>query len=262
MKLNTYVLNLARHADRMAQIAAQLDAKAVKFERVEGYDASQIEPEELDKLVDRHGPIPRMPDGARACTAGHFKILKKFLATDATHALILEDDAVLSARLATDLPRILRAREIGVLNICRAIPSSETKRVFVNRLGAFLNGYDLRALRGIHYTTCGLVVDRSSAQLVLELYPKPNLPIDHIYFNPNISKLFGKTPINQLFPALVKPRNDLASTIQTQKVVGSRKLSSRLKRLRSEVYIAPRLAAGMAIGRYQAKVLEFKDDIV
>lgn len=261
MKLQTYVLNLDRHTQRLQDVATQLDAQGIAWTRVSGYDAKAVGPEVLDSLVERSGSIPRMPNGARTCAAGHIKIVHEFLNSDATHALVLEDDAVLSSDFGEALPKLVKEFGTGVLHIGRQNPSGSVKRIIVRAMGKQVAGYNVRALKGIHYTTIAYIIDRTAAELILQHYAKPNMPIDHVLFNPNVSVLFGKTPIAQAFPAMVKPRENLASSIQLEQVEGARTLRNRLKRAKSEVSIAPRLLLGLLIGRYQAKVLDFKGDL-
>lgn len=261
MKLNTYVLNLERHAERLQAVAAQLDAQGIAWQRVAGIDAYAVSAAELDALAAKSGPIPRMPDTARACAAGHLQIIQAFLASDATHALILEDDAVIATDLGQALPDILETFGAGILNISRQNPSGSVKRVVVGHKGQSCAGYAFHALKGIHYTGGGYVVDRTAAELIVAQHAKPNMPIDHILFNPNVSDLFGRVKITQLFPAMVRPRENLASSIQSQQVDGAKTLRNKLKRAKTEISIAPRLLLGLALGRYQAKTLDFKDDL-
>lgn len=254
-----FVLNLDRHTDRMARVAAELTQQGIHWTRFAAVDASACSDAELDGMVAPHGPIPRMPRGARACTASHFQIYRTFLASDAAHALVLEDDCELSPRLAADLPRIIAASPWGVTNMNRQNSRGPQKRLIVRKEAASEVGqYALHDLVGIHYGTAGYVIDRAAAALMLELYPLPDAPIDHLLFNPNISKLYGKTPIRQVFPALVRPREDIKSSIQHAPVDGSGRFFNRLKRAKAEVAILPRLLAGYLIGLYDVKTLEFR----
>ncbi len=260
LKINSYVLNLDRHPDRFERLSAALKAQNIPFERFSAIDGSQIPASELDALVAPQGPVPRMTLGARACTASHMQILQKFLQSDADYALILEDDATISSHLAADLQLILQKSDAGILNINRQTPmKSSQKRIIVsNRKPQTVQGYQLLTLAGVNYGTAGYVIDRPSAQKTLELYPYPNIPIDHMLFNPNISKLFGKIEIKQLFPALVQPRAELISSAQQGEVSGSKGFKNKLKRVRSEVAIAPKLLLGSIFRIYRVKILEFK----
>ena len=72
-----YFLNLDRHKDRFENLRNQLENRDLTWERIAAVDARQASEEELAEYTDPTGPISRMGAGARACTAGHFKIWKK-----------------------------------------------------------------------------------------------------------------------------------------------------------------------------------------
>jgi glycosyl transferase family 25 len=258
MHLLTYVLNLDRHEERLAAVKARLDAQGVEWIRFSAIDANTIDPHALDQMVARSGPIPRMPVTARACTAGHIQIVKAFLETDATHALVLEDDAVFSPHFARDLPKIVEGMGGGLINISRQIPSGSAKRLLVKTAGAkAVSNYLMPELVGIHYSGAGYLMDRNAAKTILALFPYPDMPIDHILFNPNVSRLGRKIPVRQLFPALVKPRENLASSIQTTEVAGAKSIKNQLKRAKAEISIVPRLLLGLLFKRYEIRTLDF-----
>jgi len=260
MLINIYVLNLDHHAERLKEIKSNLNRQSLNWKRFPAIDGLKITEEVLDELTAPTGPIPRMTIGARACTASHLKILHAFLETDATHALILEDDAEISGSLANDLSKILKESPAGILNLNRQSTSRPVKKIVVkSRATAYLNDYQIHELCGIHYGTAGYIIDRESAKVVLAEYPRPDLPIDHMLFNPNVSRLFDKIQIKQLFPALVQPRTGIETSIQKSKVKGSNSLRNRLKRAKAEVSIFPRLLVGTAFGYYQVQNLEVKE---
>ncbi len=112
-----YVLNLNRHADRLASVQGQLDSLGVSWERFEAIDALDAREEDLGKYIEAHGPIPRMGRGARACTAGHFKIWKKFLETGEAVAFILEDDVAISRHFPAFIVEASKfAGDVDILN--------------------------------------------------------------------------------------------------------------------------------------------------
>lgn len=258
MSYTTYLLNLDRNPDRLAKLTNQLSAQSVKWERFVAIDGSAMAPQDLDKMVSRDGPIPRMPVGAQACTASHMQILQAFLLTDHTHAVVLEDDAVLAPDFAQGVEALMTSGVTGLININRQTPSGEKKRLIVRMdIRIEFGSYKIYDLKGVNYGCAGYVIDRKSATQILNDYPHPNMPIDHIMFNPNVSTLFSKMPISQMFPALVKPDISMTSSIQTVAVAGANKMKNRIKRLRAEVSIVPRLLVGIALMHYQVRVLEF-----
>lgn len=257
--IKTYVLNLDRHTERLEKLKEHLDQHNLQWVRFPAVDGTQVSSEYLDSLVAVKGPIPRMPIGARACTASHILILRDFIKSAATHALILEDDAELSDDLSPVLTSLIEAAPMGILNINRQPSSKNKKSLIVRKTASFsVAHFAIHDLVGIHYGTAGFVIDKISAQKVLDLYPYPDVPIDHMLFNPNISKIYGKIPVRQLFPALVRPSGKLSSSIQHEPVENSNSFKNKFKRAKAELRIVPRLIFGLLFQRYMVKVLEFK----
>lgn len=255
--LATFLLNLDRHPDRLQRMSDQLAAEGLEWERFPAFDGARMPDAELDRLVAPKGPIPRMTRGARACTASQIAILQRFLETDAKYALILEDDAVLAPSLAEVLEALLATGTFDVLNLNRQTPRRAGKRLVVRRRPALIAGdFAVHDLVGIHYGTAGYLISRGAAHMVLDLYPRPDLPIDHILFNPNVSKLFRRIRIQQLFPALVRPREGLVSSIQNEPVSEAGGIRRKLQRSWTEVAIAPRLLLGFLAGIYEVKTVE------
>jgi GR25 family glycosyltransferase involved in LPS biosynthesis len=71
------VINLARRSDRLANIAKQLDAYGIEFERFEAIDAQDLG-----------------ISGAQACAMSHCGVFEKY--KDASNIFIFEDDAELT----------------------------------------------------------------------------------------------------------------------------------------------------------------------
>jgi len=103
----TWVINLDRAPDRLARIRAQLDHLALPFTRWPAVDAQVLRPEQRAALDDaayqqKHGMTPVL--GELGCYLSHVEVMRAFLASSATHALVLEDDVLLHS----SLPAVLR----------------------------------------------------------------------------------------------------------------------------------------------------------
>ena len=256
--IRVYVLNLDRHEDRLAHVSNALLGQSLDWQRFPAIDGSKVGDAALDEIIERTGPIPRMTRAARACTASQIQIMRRFLETEADYALILEDDVELVEDFGERVREVLSATDFDILNLNRQPTRSPKKRIFVRRKEILKVGdMVIHDLVGVHYGAAGYCVGRSAAQSIIDLYGHPNMPIDHILFNPNVSKLFGRIRIQQLFPALVRPRAGLVSSIQNEPVAEARMMRRKIQRAWTEVAIAPRLLLGTALGFYQVKVLEF-----
>lgn len=93
------VLNLDRSPDRLAAIARSLAALGIGFERIRAVDGRGLAPPvhglDADLWRATHGREPQ--PGEVGCYLSHLSALSRFLATDAAHAMVLEDDAVVTA---------------------------------------------------------------------------------------------------------------------------------------------------------------------
>lgn len=256
----TYVLNLDRHPERLAEIGRQLNAQNIDWQRFSAIDASSAPKKCLDQFTDATGPIPRMGAGARACTAGHFLIWKDFLSSGAQVAFILEDDARISSKFGAFMSEsVSLADELDILNFnCQAKRHKE-KRLLVARRSAYqLKLFTAERLLGLHFGTAGYMITRKTALHLIEDIARTNIPIDHLLFNPNVSEFCRKSRIFQAFPAFVRPTPEtFATSIQKEKVPGARSWPNRLKRGYYEVNQAPRLIAGLVFRKVTIRALDF-----
>lgn len=260
MTVKTYLINLDRQPDRLAAVSAALDAQGADWVRFAALDGKNMSDADLDRLVAKVGPIPRMTRGARALTATQFAIFRDLVDSGNSHALVLEDDVEISPRLFKILPQLLEDQEIDVLNINRQTTRRPRKKLVVGaQTFEARDGFEMRALYGIHYGTAGYVISRSAAAEVLRAHPFPDMPIDHILFNPNVSKIFQTLRVWQLFPALTRPRPEVVSSIQLAEVAGARSFRNRLKRFRTELGNVPRLLVLLVLGRVVVRDLDFDD---
>ena len=109
--LQTWVINLDRAPDRLASISTQLSRLGLPFTRLPAVDARQLTPEQracLDEAGFRrqHGMPPLM--GELGCYLSHVEVMRAFLASDASFALVLEDDVQLHDTLPTVLRGLLQ----------------------------------------------------------------------------------------------------------------------------------------------------------
>jgi glycosyl transferase, family 25 len=106
--LSTWVINLDRAPERLARVRGQLDRLGLAWTRLPAVDARAFTPEQGAQLDEaafhrRHGMTP-LP-GELGCYLSHIEVMRRFLASSATAALVLEDDV----RLHDTLPAVLHA---------------------------------------------------------------------------------------------------------------------------------------------------------
>lgn len=106
-RMRTWVINLDRAPDRLARIAARLQALGLPWTRLPAVDARALTPEQRAALDEpafcrKHGMTP-LP-GELGCYLSHVQAMQHLLASDAEFALVLEDDVLLH----DSLPAVLR----------------------------------------------------------------------------------------------------------------------------------------------------------
>jgi glycosyl transferase family 25 len=107
-RLQTWVINLDRAPQRLARIGGQLQRLGLPFERLAAVDAQLLTPTQHAALDDsayrsKHGMTPVL--GELGCYLSHVAVMQRFLASEASFALVLEDDVLLH----DSLPEVLRA---------------------------------------------------------------------------------------------------------------------------------------------------------
>ena len=181
-----YVINLDRRPDRLQAVGARLAAAGVQFQRIDAADARACDPAELDQSL-RNGPIGPLGDGARACTASHFRAWRRLLDSDDSHALILEDDVEVDAALAQVLadPSWLKADLVKVEKFNADRPS----RLLLGRsLGRAPGGREVRPLLSRHTGSAGYIISRRGAETALTHAGRVRVPVDHFLFNATVSE--------------------------------------------------------------------------
>lgn len=105
--LNVYLINLERATERLHRMEAKLSAAGLPFERVPAVEGSALRfPHPgFDAWSYRHLHGRRVIPAEVGCYLSHVECARRLLASEASHALILEDDV----SFAPDFVAVLRA---------------------------------------------------------------------------------------------------------------------------------------------------------
>ena len=171
--MRTMIINLDRRPDRMAMMARQLEAQALPFERIPATAAEQIDP----ALV----PGRCLSPAEIACHLSHRKTWKRLAESGDDHALILEDDVVLSGQLSDAIgspgwiPRdaLMVKIECHFQNV--VLSRSET---------AGPGAFRLAQLRSLHYGSAGYIIARRFAERLLRAPVEKFRSVDVFLFAP------------------------------------------------------------------------------
>jgi glycosyl transferase family 25 len=261
MKLYAGIINLAHRVDRRESMRQQMEAQGLDLPFFEAVFGADLAPDALDKWVRPMGPFGPQGHGDRACTASHFELMIAFLKSDADWLFALEDDAKLSPELSlwvNDLSWIPDDADVVKLE------SWVDKRVVLalDRTCKQHLSRGVTQLSTHHSGTAGFLVSRAHAERVVQLMGHVGVPIDHLLFNPGISKLARRAVIYQVQPSLI--RQDTAvfgSDISASRKDGGTKrtILSKLKRAWSDIRPAPRVLWGLATRRMRLDHPSYKD---
>ena len=103
----TWVIILDRATERLARISGQLQRLGLPYARLPAVDAKALTPAQRAALDEpayhrKHGMTPVL--GELGCYLSHVEAMRRFVASDAPCALILEDDVMLH----DSLPAVVR----------------------------------------------------------------------------------------------------------------------------------------------------------
>ncbi|MEM6477905.1 MAG: glycosyltransferase family 25 protein [Pseudomonadota bacterium] len=256
-----FMVSLARATDRRAVMAAEVHKAAISVTFVDAVDSRAPDGAKAIAALPETGPWGLNHAHDRACTLSHLKVLRAFLETPSSHALVMEDDVFLAEDLAfwlgetawwpkdADIVKLERWRDD------RLFVALETKAHQAHKRA-------LRAMRSRHSGSGGYVISRRAAELVLAA-GTPDVPIDHLYFNASVSPLARQLRSYQAVPALVVQGNEPARPSHGAPPSAVHRDSTRKSRLASlkrgwhEIKGLPGLLALALLGRIRFEKIQY-----
>ena len=178
----TWVINLDRAPERLARIASQLQRLGLPFTRLPAVDARALRPDQqaaLDETAYRrkHGMTPVL--GELGCYLSHVEAMRRFLASDAEAALILEDDVLLHDSLPAVLQGLMAVAPRWDMVKLSAVHSGTPQPV-----AEVAPGHQLAVMLSRCTGSSAYLLNRRAAQAYLQepggLLPM-TLPYDHVF---------------------------------------------------------------------------------
>ncbi|HKY17734.1 MAG TPA: glycosyltransferase family 25 protein [Rhizomicrobium sp.] len=257
--MRTYLINLARRPDRLAAMLRQAAPLGLSLDRIEAVDASREEPAALDRWFAPSGPLGEIPRGDKACLLSHRRAWEAFIASGERHAVFLEDDV----RLSAATPTLLRTDAwipdaVTVVKLEHYGPPGQ--RILLDRIRKVGEDFSMGRMLSRHTGAAAYILSRRAAQALLDQM-RFNLPVDHLLFNPNNSKLFAALSPWQLMPAIARQtefvgeKSDIEGTRTGLRAFGWTYLKRELVRFGYDLKLVPRQIAALLKG---AKFVEIK----
>jgi glycosyl transferase family 25 len=239
-------------------------ALGLALTRIAAVDARATDPTALDRWFAPAGPLGEIPRGDKACFLSHRRAWEAFLATDEPHAVVLEDDV----RLSPAAPALLASdawvpADAGLVKLEHYGPRGQ--RVLLTdfrnlslpppRQAATAVGEDFRLARMLsrHTGAAAYLLSRATARLLLD-QTRLDLPVDHLMFNPNNSKLFARLRPFQLLPAIARQqefvgeKSDIEGTRKPLRALSLTYARREMVRFGYDLRLVPRQLAALAGG--------------
>lgn len=250
--MRIYLVNLARRPDRLAAMIRQTVPLGLSLERIEAVDVKSEEPAMVNRWFTQSGPLGQIPMGDKACLLSHRRGWEMFLASGECHAVFLEDDVRLSASAAALLTSDgWIPADAAVVKLEHYGPAGQ--RVLLTDMRAVGEDFQLGRMLSRHTGAAAYILSRRAAELLLS-QTCFDLPVDHLLFNPNNSKLFARLRPRQLVPAIARQekfvgeKSDIEGTRLGLRAFGWTYLKRELVRLGYDLKLVPRQIAALLRG--------------
>jgi glycosyl transferase family 25 len=197
---------------------AQLRRLGVAYERIPAVDGTKLARQELDRVARR------LTAGEIGCILSHQAVWRKIAAADERHAIVLEDDVLLSARFAA-----LAAGDDWIPADADIVKLETTLLpVMVDRRATSVYaGNSLLRLRSGHYGSAAYAVSKQTAVKLLSVKASP---VDVLLFDPLHCRR-ARRVVYQVDPAVSKQDNinpALASLIRPERRQARRGMGNAL----------------------------------
>ncbi len=178
-RLHAWVINLDRAPERLARIRAQLERLKLPWTRLPAVDARAFTPAQAAALDAplyrrRHGMEPA--PGELGCYLSHVEVMRRFLASDAEFALVLEDDVLLGAALPAVLDGLAALHARWDMVKLSGVHSGTPVRV-----AELAPGHHLAVMLSKCTGSSAYAINRRAAEAYLAGLLPMSLPYDHVF---------------------------------------------------------------------------------
>jgi len=250
--MRIYLINLERRKDRLQAMEDQAHGLGLVQERVTAVDAGTVERGVLDRWFAVGGPLGEIPAGDKACFLSHRAAWEKFIASRQPHAVFLEDDVRLS-RVAAAMLGSDGWIPAGVQVVKLEHYGPPGQRVLLADIHAVGEDFRIGRMLSRHTGAAAYILSRAAAQMLLA-QQRFDLPVDHLLFNPNNSRLFARLEPWQLLPAIARQtefvgeKSDIEKTRAGLRAFGWTYARRELVRFGYDLRLVPRQIAALLSG--------------
>ena len=175
--MQAFYINLARRTDRRARMEQLLAERGIAADRIEAITPADLSDEQIQRYT-AIGNLHNVTPAELSCSLSHHLALRRFLESGDTHALIMEDDIVISKQV----PALLKAIP-PQCDILRLETFMKTQHTWV-KPDCQIGPFTLHRVDSICYGTAAYVVSRRAALALVEHQQSLAFPYDHVLCNP------------------------------------------------------------------------------
>lgn len=213
-----YVINLARRPDRLENMARQLNGQGLEWSRIEAVDGRDPVTRLDEVAFVRPFMGKELTRAERACFLSHRNAWKTLIASDRSHAIVLEDDALIAPDFGDLARQGLPGAEVpGPIKIeyCEQ-PWNLPAQVGPLLANAMDGRAEIRQFYSRQHNATGYCFSRSVAQHLLEQTMRASRPVDFVLFDPLLFQSRFKSFV--LVPSLVTLNDQMGSDIPERQV--------------------------------------------
>ena len=231
--LHTWVINLDKDTGRLQRIAGQLAETGLAWTRMSAVYGRDLPPEEQRRLLDserfrrKHGKEPAL--GELGCYLSHVAVMRALLDSAHRHALVLEDDVLLTPALLPVLQGLLTHADRWDMVKLSAVHSG-TPQPYLQ----VAPGHQLAVMLSRCTGSSAYLINRRAAQAYLDRLLPMSLPYDHVF---DQGWTFG-LKVRLVTPTPCQHDEHITTTIAAsgpRKFVWWRRLPAHAYRLRNEL---------------------------
>ncbi len=203
--MDIYLINLARRPDRRTAMELQAQKLGLTLTRLDARDARDSDMGTVDRWFQPGGPLGEIPRGDKCCSLSHRDAWQRLVDSGADYAAVLEDDVVLKdqARFALgDAGWIPKG--IDLLKLEHYGPAGQS--VLLSDFADVGHGLRIARMHSRHTGAAAYILSRRAAEILLAI-SRFDLPVDHLLFNPNNSKVFARLQPWQLLPTVARQQD-------------------------------------------------------
>ena len=250
--MQIYLVNLERRQDRLNAMEEEAARLGLKLERVPALDARTADYDSVNRWFAGGGPLGEIPIGDKACLLSHRAAWERLAASGEPHGAFLEDDVRLSSQSKTLLVSNGWIPEgVKVVKLEHYGPAGQ--RVLLADLHKAVADFCIGRMLSRHTGGAAYILSREAA-IALLAERCFDLPVDHLLFNPNNSRLFGKLSPWQLLPAIARQqkfvgkKSDIEETRVGLRSFGRTYVMRELVRVGYDLKLLPRQIVAVLAG--------------